>query len=97
MLNISFPFPDINECLDNNGQCGQNCTNLNGTYSCFCRVGYYLFTGAEGPVPEAIINRTCLGMDYAKQLFCFIVPSLSVISLVHQLPQKSLKVIHACE
>ena len=31
---------DINECLSNNGNCSQTCTNTNGSYICSCRLGY---------------------------------------------------------
>ena len=56
-------FVDIDECLVDNGLCSQNCSNLEGSYSCFCRMGYYLYTGREGVVPEAVVNRTCLGIQ----------------------------------
>ena len=31
---------DINECLSNNGNCSQTCTNTNRSYICSCRLGY---------------------------------------------------------
>ena len=33
---------DTNECLTDNGGCDQNCNNTDGTYSCWCDVGYAL-------------------------------------------------------
>ncbi len=27
---------DINECLDGTDSCEEGCTNVNGSYSCFC-------------------------------------------------------------
>eukprot|EP00731_Ephydatia_muelleri_P031717 Em0023g224a len=37
---------DINECLTNNGGCGQNCTNTIGSYYCSCNKSYVL--GSDG-------------------------------------------------
>ena len=43
MLNCLMPFClDINECLDDNGGCGQICTNTLGSHTCSCRNGYIL-------------------------------------------------------
>ena len=66
-----FFLIDINECLDGNGQCEHNCTNLEGTYSCSCKKGYYLYTGKGEVVSEAIANRSCLGifLDISSFLF----------------------------
>ena len=44
VFNLHFPFPDIDECLSNNGGCHHNCTNEAGTYTCTCQAGYTLFT-----------------------------------------------------
>ena len=60
--NFLWIFVDINECSTANGDCSQTCVNLNGTYHCSCQQGYYLYNGSEGMVPEATVNRTCLGM-----------------------------------
>ena len=37
-----FLFSDINECLNNNGICSQNCINTIGSYHCSCGNGYTL-------------------------------------------------------
>ena len=42
---------DINECLSNNGNCSQSCTNTNGSYFCLCQTGYM----------TADDNMTCKG------------------------------------
>ena len=46
--------PDINECLADNGNCSQVCTNTNGSYFCSCYSGYKLD-------PD---GRTCRGALY---------------------------------
>ena len=33
---------DIDECLDDNGGCDQQCTNTDGSYDCSCDAGYSL-------------------------------------------------------
>ena len=35
-------FPDINECLENNGGCNQTCINTVGSWTCGCHTGYKL-------------------------------------------------------
>ena len=35
-------FPDINECVDNNGGCEQICHNVLGSLQCRCMDGYRL-------------------------------------------------------
>lgn len=37
-----FSFPDINECVTENGGCGQICENVEGSYYCDCDEGYTL-------------------------------------------------------
>ena len=46
-------FPDINECLSNNGNCFQTCSNTNGSYICSCQHGYAFHFD----------NRSCNGMS----------------------------------
>ena len=33
---------DIDECLDNNGNCSHDCVNTEGSYHCECPAGYIL-------------------------------------------------------
>ena len=33
---------DINECKVNKGGCVHKCTNIEGSFSCHCRIGYEL-------------------------------------------------------
>lgn len=44
---------DINECLSSNGGCNQHCTNMVGSYRCYCDNGYILDSD----------NRTCKDVD----------------------------------
>jgi len=47
---------DIDECLDNNGGCNQECTNTVGSFECSCIPGYFLSDD----------NLTCVGMNYCN-------------------------------
>jgi hypothetical protein len=47
------PLADVNECSTSNGGCAHNCTNLEGSFSCSCRDGFFL--GED--------NRVCLDSD----------------------------------
>ena len=51
-------FTDVNECLLNNGNCSQNCTDTIGSYTCSCYVGYTLNDD----------RRTCAGKEINKVL-----------------------------
>ena len=33
---------DVDECLDNNGNCSHDCVNTEGSYYCKCPAGYIL-------------------------------------------------------
>ena len=35
-------YTDVNECDTNNGDCDQNCVNLEGSYECTCNSGFLL-------------------------------------------------------
>ena len=37
-----FIITDIDECLNNNGNCSHDCINIEGSYYCECPVGYNL-------------------------------------------------------
>ena len=54
----TFFFTDVNECLLNNGNCSQNCTDTIGSYTCSCYVGYTLNDD----------RRTCAGKEINKVL-----------------------------
>ena len=47
-------FLDVNECINNNGGCSQNCTNTNGSFFCSCDKGYQL--KSDGSTCEGISN-----------------------------------------
>ena len=49
-----YPLADIDECLDNNGFCGDICVNTDGSFMCQCSSGRVLSTD----------NRTCEGFKY---------------------------------
>ena len=40
--NLSFAYPDVNECTDGTHNCDSNaaCTNTNGAFTCSCNSGY---------------------------------------------------------
>ena len=75
---------DIDECLTNNGGCGSECTNLNGTFSCACAAGEIDIDG------DGVL---CAGMYmvYLYMLYhliylsacpvCAICPVMSVLSI----------------
>ena len=37
-----YTYPDIDECLSNNGGCHHNCHDSDGSYTCSCNDGYQL-------------------------------------------------------
>jgi len=41
MVSVIF-LPDVNECITDNGNCEQNCTNTIGSFYCSCWTGYRL-------------------------------------------------------
>ena len=46
VFDVLFPLAtDIDECLNSNGGCEQNCTNTPGSYQCECEPGYRLVDG----------------------------------------------------
>jgi len=51
VLYLLCVIPDVNECLSFPSPCDHKCTNLEGSYKCTCRDGFYLDRN----------NRTCLG------------------------------------
>ncbi len=53
----AFDCTDVNECLEQNGGCTQNCTNLAGSFSCSCSPGFLL----------AADERGCTGINVCKE------------------------------
>ena len=71
---------DINECMENNGNCSQLCNNSIGSYQCDCEGRYTLDTD----------QLTCNGMGFP----CWLIRSLMLIpfeSMVHYNPQSFLQ------
>lgn len=54
LLDILKFFADIDECFQDPSRCGPNsvCTNVPGSYSCSCLVGFH-------PNPEGSLDFTC--------------------------------------
>ena len=55
----SFGVADVNECLQDNGGCGHNCVELEGSYRCTCDEGYTLSANkhsCEGKCHEQTLN-----------------------------------------
>lgn len=50
-------LPDINECLNSNGDCEHECHNEIGSYRCVCRAGFTLRTD----------NRTCESVNNTEE------------------------------
>ena len=42
MQAVHLKFSDIDECLDNNGDCSHNCVNTLGSHNCTCNMGFVL-------------------------------------------------------
>ena len=42
IFSVFFLLLDVNECLDNKGNCSDNCINTPGSYHCECPTGYIL-------------------------------------------------------
>ena len=41
-------YIDINECAEDTDGCAQTCTDTDGSYTCFCDVGYQLANDGHG-------------------------------------------------
>lgn len=41
-IHCSHNYPDVDECLSDNGGCDHNCTDSDGSYTCSCNNGYQL-------------------------------------------------------
>ena len=73
MIYLNIGFIDVDECQAANQTvtCNQNCTNIDGGYSCSCKDGYYLYDGDNKTVNRiearlSIVNHTCLGNGSRK-------------------------------
>jgi len=61
---ISALFLDVDECSMNNGGCGHECENSEGSYSCQCHPGYRLHPNQHDCVGPFRTNyRTRIGRD----------------------------------
>ena len=49
---ITYCIIDIDECINGDHGCNQNCTNTDGSYKCICEDGYVLDNDM----------KTCIGM-----------------------------------
>lgn len=60
-----FFISDVNECEDNTNECdvNANCTDLEGSYTCTCQMGYYSEEGGNGR------NGTCKGKLHHFHLY----------------------------
>ena len=51
------------ECLVNNGDCMDVCTNTVGSFECSCRNGYEFASLPEGTLPDLTnVGRACIGI-----------------------------------
>ncbi len=50
----SYPFLDINECLEGTHDCEQNCINTDGSYTCSCNPGFVINADRRGCNGEAV-------------------------------------------
>ena len=41
-IHCSHNYPDVDECLSDNGGCDHSCTDSDGSYTCSCNNGYQL-------------------------------------------------------
>ena len=42
LVSLLMLFPDVDECLSDNGGCDHNCTNTEGSFECSCLKGFLL-------------------------------------------------------
>ena len=79
-LQIYCIDPDIDECLDNNGDCDQICTNKPGTHMCECKYGYKRINEGGGhcvDINECALNNghgpcqdTCINSEGGYACSC---------------------------
>ena len=56
-------FPEVNECMENNGGCMHTCVDTVGSYQCECNIGFQL--GPDGKTCESacggyiLVNEKC--------------------------------------
>lgn len=70
---------DINECSKNNGDCNQNCKNVDGSYNCFCMDGYKL--ARDGKMCEGMY----IVLGLAGLLFFFYLKCLNQYTYLNML------------
>ena len=61
LLCTYIAITDIDECLDNNGNCSNDCVNTEGSYYCKCPAGYHLQPN----------NRICKGKHSYVTVNCY--------------------------
>ena len=54
MHNISI---DVDECVEDTDGCDQICTDIDGSYTCSCEVGYDLAEDQHGCDGKELLNR----------------------------------------
>ncbi len=57
----SHSTADIDECLNGNAGCTQDCMNKNGSFSCSCRAGFFLKGDGRtcGDINECSLEQVC--------------------------------------
>lgn len=51
IITAFYYFLDIDECSDHNGGCSEYCSNVDGSYQCYCKTGLHV----------AVDGKTCIG------------------------------------
>ena len=68
---LYFELIAEDECATNNAGCAQNCTNVSGGYSCFCRHGFVLMSDEHGCKGGLMLLPLVLFNDIFRYLINF--------------------------